>query len=125
MQDLLVYLEVNVVHIPCEILDLRFVARKGTEHNVIRERLTAEGEMPFNSDRDLPEVLAAFDRREGCKIKGKFHKHFVLNSFVITLGNPPLLSRIIMERPGKPFDLSHYIVDFMLGDVSNRKYYEE
>ena len=48
-----------------------------------------------------------------------------MNNFVVSLGNPYILSNIMMERPGKVFDLSHKINDFMLGDFNARSYYEE
>lgn len=125
MQDLLVYIDVDLYNVPCEIVDLRFISRKGRDHQITREHLTATGLQPFSEDRDTKDVISAFDRKEGCKIKGSFYKHFVMNNFVITLGNPQILSRIIMERPGKVFDLSHGINEFLLGDFNSRHYYIE
>lgn len=125
MQDLLVYINIDLVNAPCEILDLRFVSRKGRDHSIIREHITKDGFLPFNDDREMKTIIKAFDEKEGCRIRGNFYKHFVMNNFVVSLGNPYILSNIMMERPGKVFDLSHKINDFMLGDFNARSYYEE
>lgn len=120
----MVYIDIDLINVPCEILDLRFVSRKGREHSIIRHHITPTGPVLMDEDRDIRHVLSALDNKQGCKIQGTFYKHFVMNSFYITLGNPPVLSRVIMERPGYMFDLSHKINDFMLGDFNSRHYYE-
>lgn len=124
MQDLKVYIDIDLEKLPCELVDMRFVARKGREHSITREHLTKDGIKPMTEDRSVREVLEALDRKEGCKLKGTFFKHFVLNTFIITPGNPAILPFVLMERSTRVLDLSHKINDFMLGDFSNKDYYE-
>ena len=76
-------------------------------------------------EREFDEVVASLERKEGCKIRGSFYKHFAMNNFYVALGNPLYVSQLMMERQGKAFDMSHTIKNLVLGDALNHQYYEQ
>jgi hypothetical protein len=125
MQDLQVYIDIDIVHLPCEIIDLRFVAHRNRAHTISRYHLTPNGLVEMTQDRDFDEVVRAMNKKQGCKVKGGFYKHFAMNTFYITLGNPMYVSHLLLERQGVPMDFSHKINSLMLGETGSHKYYEE
>ena len=125
MQDLQVTIDIDLLRMPCDLLDLRFVAHRNREHTIERWHLTAAGPVLMSRMRDFDEVSAALDAREGCKIRGTFFKHFVVNSFVVTVGNEPLALEIMALKRIAAYDLSHKVNSFLLGEASSHQYYEK
>ena len=124
MQDIQVYIDIDMLRMPCDILDLRFVARRNREHSIERWHITKQGLVEMTRERSIEEIIRALEAGEGCKIKGVFFKHFVSNNFFITVGNEQVAIRIQMMKGIQAFDMSHKINSFMLGDSRSHEYYE-
>lgn len=123
MQDLQVNIDIDLLRVPCDIADIRFISRKGREHTIERLRIMKDGGLkPLDQEqRTLEDVQDAMKNGEGCKIRGTFYKHFVVNAFYITFGNPQILALMMMQNPGFRFDLSHKINSLYLGDSSRHE----
>lgn len=118
------YLDIDLPHMPCELLDLRFLAQKDRQHSISRFHLEKDGVVEMTRHRTYEEVLEAVKYRVGCKIKGSFYKHFVSNTFSIALGNSMYLTQLMFDEQDLEFDFSHNINSLMLGDTSSHRYYE-
>ena len=77
MNDLLVTLDIDLIHVPCEIVDLRFTAKKGKTHSIRRYYLKNHDQdksqhehVLFNQNRPFKDVLEAMKAGEGCNIRG-------------------------------------------------------
>lgn len=125
MQDIPVYLDVDIHNLPCEVLDLRFIAHRNRAHTISRFHLKEEGPVEMTEERYIDEVFEAIEKKQGCKIRGSFFKHFAMNSFYITLGNPALVTQIMMQRPSLVFDMSHTVASLLLGETSSHQYYSQ
>lgn len=116
MTDLQVNMDIDVLHVPCEVVDLRFTAKQGSTHNLNRYHLKnalikeKEQEMYiFQGNRAFDEMMKASREGEGCKIKGEFHLHFLSNNFFVGYGNPILLNNMMAKNPNYKMTLEHRI----------------
>ena len=125
MQDISVTIDIDLLRIPCEVLDVRFVSRRGRDHSINRFHLTANGPVEMTGERDLEAIITSISKAEGCKLRGRFYKHFVSNSFMITLANPGLLAALMMKDTKFVFDLSHRINSLYLGETNSHQSYEK
>lgn len=126
MQDIQVTLSLDLIKVPCEVADVRFVSRKGREHTIKRYHLPKSGvPAEMTGERPIEEIEKGIRSGEGCRISGTFFKHFVMNNFYIGFGNPQLLSVLLMRNPEFSFDLSHIIHTLLLGDTSKHDYYSQ
>jgi len=126
MEDLEIYINIDVMNTPCELLDMRFTSIKGRKHTIERRVLTKENTGPFGipmektsemlPGRTLEEISKAIDNGESCRIMGVFYLHFLSNNFHITYSNPMVLSRLVQMRGGNyVFQLSHIINSLFIG----------
>lgn len=116
MKDLLVTMDIDMTHIPCEIVDLRFTSKRGAGHTLQRFHLknAKKGkehhvETLFTGNRPFDEVVKAVKADEGCKIRGAFHLHFLSNNFYVGYGNPMLMQRLILKARKYQMSLEHKI----------------
>lgn len=107
MTDLRVQMDVDMIDIPCDIVDLRFTAKRGRDHNLFRYRLKKQGNgqfvaesSPMSRPKSPEEVAEALKNKDGCKIKGEFYMHFLSNNIYLGYGNPILLSRATSKLKG-------------------------
>lgn len=126
MQDLAVTIDIEIFRVPCEVVDIRFVSRRGRDHTIVRYFSTKQGLVEMKGERSIEEIEESLNKGEGCRLQGKFYKHFVTNNFFIVLGNPQLLAALLMRNGNFQFDLSHRINSLILGDASqsNRDHLE-
>lgn len=99
MTDLRINLDVDLLEIPCDVVDLRFTSKRGRKHTLERYRIVKGHEnvekvdpRPMDKIRDDTELAHALKTKEGCKIKGEFFMHFLSNNFYLGYGNPVLLN---------------------------------
>lgn len=118
MQDLAVTLDIELFRVPCEVVDIRFVSRRGRDHSILRYFSTKQGLVEMRGERTIEEIEQSLSNGEGCRLQGKFYKHFVTNNFFIVLGNPQLLAMLLMRNSNFQFDLSHKVYSLILGDAS-------
>lgn len=118
MQDLAVTVDIELFRVPCEVVDIRFVSKRGREHSIVRYFSTRQGLVEMRGERSIEEIEQSLNNEEGCRLQGKFYKHFVTNNFFIVLGNPHLLATLLMRNSNFQFDLSHKIYSLVLGDSS-------
>lgn len=115
MKDLLIYLDVDLFHLPCEILDMRFVSQPDRQHDLHKSIIDKNGnDRVYEGQRDMDEIMEGIRNGEGCKISGTFYKHFVFNEFVILVGNPFVLAELLSNNEFN-FDLSHRINNLFMG----------
>lgn len=125
MSDLLVTLDFDMVHIPCEVVDLRFTSKRGARHTLKRYHLkNAEDpskhvEYIFSGPRLLKDVSKAWKNGEGCKIKGQFHLHFLSNNFYVGVGNNILLAKLLQMTKKTQISLEHRIHQLSFGPNSS------
>jgi hypothetical protein len=127
MEDLQVTMDVDLLKVPCDLIDLRFVSKRGKEHSIKRIRM-ASGGLEIEdllSGRNIEEIEKSVREKEYCKIRGTFYKHFITNTFFITFSNPQMIAMLLMRDNDFQFDLSHRINQFYLGDSRNHNYYEK
>lgn len=123
MTDLRVQLDIDMIDIPCDVVDLRFTAKRGRAHSVERYRLRKDeqGEFvpegsPMRKAQGIEEIVEAIKRKDGCKIKGEFYMHFLSNNIYLGYGNALLLSAATSRIDG-PFvpSLNHRINSLTFG----------
>ncbi len=124
MQDLRVTIDIELLRLPCEVVDIQFMARKGREHQITRQHATENGYVQMTQPRPFEDIEASLKKKEGCKLTGTFYKHLAMNSFYIVIANPPLLAQLLMRNPEFRFDLSHKINYLYLGESNQHGYYE-
>jgi hypothetical protein len=122
MKDLLVTMDINLIHVPCEIVDLRFTSKRGSTHTLSRYHLQNAKrnkehhiETLFQGNRPFDQIVAASKKDEGCKIKGQFHLHFLSNNFYVGYGNSILVSRIAQKNKNFKLSLEHVIHELSFG----------
>ena len=126
MNDLLVTIDFDMVHIPCEVVDLRFTSKRGAHHTLKRYHLQNAKEDPskhveyiFQGNRLLKDVLKAWKEGEGCKIKGGFHLHFLSNNFYVGVGNNQLLGKLLEKTKKSKISLEHRVNELSFGPNSS------
>lgn len=125
MQDIAVTLQVDVLYMPCELIDLRFIAKPGKEQNIRRSIVTATGEaVAFYGDRNMDDIAQSLKKGEGCRVHGTFYKHFVSNAFFISLGNPFIYMAMKNQLPDLKLDFTHRIDYIILGEHSKIDHYK-
>lgn len=124
--DIEVHIDVDLLNLPCELVDLRFTSKRGAAHSLQRSILRNPHEPPsmhrvdpFYGDRDIETLLKAVERKEGCKISGEFHLHFISNNFFIGFGNQLLMHALSQKNPNFQPDLSHHINALTFGPNSS------
>mgnify|MGYP006987673509 CR=1 FL=1 len=126
LQDLPVTIDIDLLRIPCEIADIRFMSNPNREHRIERVHINPKGEyIPFSGERNIDEIVDAAKEGWGCKIKGIFYKHFLMNHFFLSYGNPMILSNVQALYPSMPTDLSHRVNSLYLGNTDSHAYLEK
>lgn len=69
----------------------------------------------FSGNRELDSVVKATQEKEGCKIKGEFHLHFLSNNFFVGFGNQILMAQVMAKNPAFKMGLSHHINSLTFG----------
>jgi hypothetical protein len=102
MTDVQVNMDIDILDVPCEVVDLRFTAKQGSTHNLMRYHLKnsrasnkTQEMYYYQGNRAFDELVTASKEGEGCKIKGEFHLHFLSNNFFVGYGNPVLLNNMM------------------------------
>lgn len=126
MEDLQVSMDIDLLKVPCDVIDLRFVSKRGKDHTIKRFRIAHDGGEigELSQGRNIDEIEKALREKEFCKIRGTFYKHFVMNTFFITFANPQLIAMLLMRDNNFQFDLSHRINNLYLGAPWDHQYYE-
>lgn len=126
MEDLQVTMDVDLIHVVCDLIDLRFVSRKGKDHSIKRIRMANGGAEigELVSGRSIDEIELSLRHREYCKVRGTFYKHFIMNTFFVTFSNPQIIAMLLMRDSNFQFDLSHKINSLYLGESMSHEYYE-
>ena len=121
MNDLQVYIDVDILKVPCEFVDLKFTAKKGRQHSVRRIHLfkdRREGHLTEMTElREAKDLIGPLKSgSDGCKVEGIFYMHFLSNLFNIEYGNHHLLAKTIKQAGGNiVLDLSHRVVSLKFG----------
>ena len=116
MSDVEVTIDIDLLTVPCELVDLRFTSKRGVANSLSRYILRNPMDPPqmhkieyFSGNRDLDSVVKATQDKEGCKIKGFFHLHFLSNNFFVGFGNQILMSQVRAKNPQYKLGLDHHI----------------
>lgn len=120
-------MDIDLIHVVCDLIDLRFVSKRGKEHTIKRIRMANGGAElgELTAARSIEEIDESLRHREYCKVRGTFYKHFIMNTFFITFSNPQLIAMLLMREPNFQFDLSHNINSLYLGESMSHEYYEK
>src|SRR3990167_333283 len=99
MEDLQVSMDIDLLNVACDLIDLRFVSRRGKDHSIKRFRMAQGGNEigELSSGRNIDEIEQSLRDKEYCKIRGTFYKHFVMNTFFITFANPQMIAMLLMR----------------------------
>ena len=123
MEDLEVQIDIDMLRLPCELIDLRFIARRNREHVIQRLYITKDGQVEMTRERSIEEIDKALDEGEGCKIKGNFFKHFIVNNFHIAIGNEQVALHLMRLKGIQAYDLSHKINSLTFGNSKSHQFY--
>ena len=122
MKDLQVRADIDILKVPCDLVDVRFTSMKGRQHTITRQTIKPNGRIRnMVSNRKPEDIIKALESGEGCKVSGNFFVHFLSNSFYIGYGNPFLLTQLMMEMKHFKYDLSHRINHLSFGSDSEHK----
>lgn len=126
MEDLQVSMDIDLLNVPCDLIDLRFVSKRGKDHSIKRFRMASDGSEigELVAGRNIDEIEKSLRDKEYCKIRGTFYKHFVMNTFFITFSNPQMIAMLLMRDNNFQFDLSHRINNLYLGAPWDHQHYE-
>ena len=96
MKDLPIYIDIDILKMPCELMDIQFMSRRGSEHDLKRGHLKSTGEITWmDRERSTEEIARAIDYNEGCRMIGTFNKHLIANQFYIVVGNLRVLGEVM------------------------------
>ena len=119
MKDLPIYIDIDLLKMPCELMDIQFMSRRGSEHDLRRGYLKTTGEVSWmSSERTIEEIVKAVESNEGCRMLGTFNKHLIANQFYIVVGNHRVLGELLQQKPSFRIDLSHRINALLVGGQS-------
>ena len=128
IQDLQVNIDIELLDLPCDVVDLRFVSQRNRPNRLDRIRIMKEAKptepasIPFSGSRPFQELLeVAKAKKESCVVRGHFYIHLMSNRFYVGFGNTMLLNRL-RQQLGSEFKLSlrHKIHDLTFGPESAR-----
>lgn len=126
MTDLRIYVDIDLLEVPCDILDLRFTSKRGRSHSLERYRIKKDTQgkeivekNPMGEVGNPKSVAEALKEKQGCKVEGEFFMHFLSNNFYLGYGNPVLLNAANSELKTENFipNLNHRINSLMFGEV--------
>lgn len=132
IQSVPIYIDVDILNLPCEIADLKFASKRGVKVKLSRYKLIKgpEGGIitidEFKEDRGFEGTKKAYMEKEGCKIKGFFNLHLTVNTFYLGFGNADYVTRIYTENERKTgFNLAHKINKLHFSKEKNFEFYEK
>lgn len=118
MKDLPVHIDIDILNAPCEISDINFMSQANRKHDINRFRIYPNTTLELmTAPRPVDQIISGLKNGEGCKIRGTFYKHFLMEHFVVNYGGGALLAMVVASNPGMRLDLSHRINYLYLGDT--------
>lgn len=118
MRDLEINIDIDLWRVPCDLLDINFIAPYERTNSLYKSVIKADGtyEAHFPS-RDLNQVVDSIKAKEGCKLQGTLFNHFLQPQLTIGYGGVPAEVFVILtaQVPEFYFNLSHTINEFSIG----------
>jgi hypothetical protein len=123
MKELEINLDLDMLRVPCQLLDINFLSSQGSSQSLKKTRITKSGEyLPFDyGNTDIEDITKAVKAGEGCKLSGTLFNHFLRPQITIGYGGvpPPILMYLMDNIPEFSLNLSHKFNSFSIGKTGD------
>lgn len=121
-------LDLDLLHAPCELVDLRFLVIRNSPFRVRKFHLfsdnrTQEFRELMGDQRTIEQISQDLAQGVGCKVVGSFSLQLFSEQFIVQIVPSPLLL-MLWDRGNNAIDYSHRINSLLIGDTSSHEYYE-